>query len=135
MKLIIIKQFDDINNLLTINVKLYVDKFHNHTLKFLNNIKINFVVKFATENEMIKEYVFAIINKNMQEMKWQINLNALKKIDNIHLNFKAVYNTKKISKKHILIFALKMSNKNETHRWINDLKFCKHWMKIFYLLN
>ena len=69
MKLIIIKQFDDINNLLTINVKLYVDKFHNHTLKFLNNIKINFVVKFATENEMIKEYVFAIINKNMQEMK------------------------------------------------------------------
>ena len=69
MKLIMMKQFDDSNNLLTINLKLYADKSHNHTLKYLNSIKINFAVKLAIENEVIKEYAFAIINKNMQEVK------------------------------------------------------------------
>ena len=78
MKLIIIKQFDEASNLLKIFLKLHVNKKlnnsmkqrqHNHTLKFLDDVKINSAIRFVAEQKMAKKYTLAVVNKNMQGIK------------------------------------------------------------------
>ena len=78
MKLAIIKQFDEASNLLKVFLKLHVNKKlnnsveqrqHNHTLKFLDDVKINSAIRFVAEQEVVKEYTSAVVNKNMQNIK------------------------------------------------------------------
>lgn len=78
IKLTIIKQFDEANNLLSValgrhfNKKLddFVDqRQHNHTLEFLDDVKINSAIKSAAGQEVAKGYAPAVVNKNIQGIK------------------------------------------------------------------
>ena len=77
MKLAIIKQFDEASNLLKVFLKLHVNKKlnnsveqrqHNHTLEFLDDVKINSAIRFVAGQEMAKGYTPAVVNKNMHDV-------------------------------------------------------------------
>ena len=78
MKLVIIKQFDETNNLMNVFLKLHINKKlnesmnqrqHNHSLKFLDDVKINSVIKLIAKKKIIKKYASIVINKNIQNIK------------------------------------------------------------------
>lgn len=82
MKLAMIKQFDEAENLKTITLKCHEDKklcrFHNHTLEFMDTIKLNSAVKLAAGQEIAKGYAPSVVNRNLQGVKWQANLQHYK---------------------------------------------------------
>ena len=76
MKLAMIKQFDEANNLLSVILSLHLSKKsdvdqsqHNHTLEFLDDVKINSAIKLAAGQEVARGYAPAVVNKNMQGIK------------------------------------------------------------------
>ena len=80
MKLIMIKRFDEtIDNLIFVKLSCHINKKldfdsinqrqHNHILKFLNSIKINFVIKLNADQKVIKKYTSTAMNKNMQKIR------------------------------------------------------------------
>ena len=108
MKLMTMKQFDEAKDLVTVILNCLINKkldseidqrHHNHSLKFLNGIKINSVLKLTVDEKVAKEYTPKIVNKNMQRMKWEKNAHALKKAEKVNLNFQTVYNAEKSFKK------------------------------------
>lgn len=108
MKLAIIKQFDEANNLMSVSLGLHVNKKlndsvdqrqHNHSLEFLDDVKINSAIKLVTRQEVAKEYAAAVVNKNMQSIKWEENFEALKTADEASFNLKTVHNASKSFKK------------------------------------
>ena len=73
-----VKQFDETKNLMTMTFNCLINKkldfeidqrHHNHFLEFLNDIKINFALKFTAGEKMAKGYTSKTVNKNMQKMK------------------------------------------------------------------
>ena len=68
-----IKQFDEAENLLTVNLNSHLDKkletssdqltshTHNHTLEYLDGIKINSAFKFTAGKKVAKKYTPAVI--------------------------------------------------------------------------
>ena len=108
MKLTMIKQFDEANNLLRVTLSLHLSKKsddavdqrqHNHTLKYLDDVKINSAIKFAADQEVARGYAPAVVNKNMQGIKWEGNFEALQKAGESSLNFKTVHNADQTFKK------------------------------------
>lgn len=103
MKLVIMKQFDKSRNLLTVTLNCHTDKnqcrFHNHTLEYLDSIKINSAIKGTAGKEVAKGHASFAVNRNMQEVKWAGNLDALKDAGRSHLDLMAVHNAGKDFKK------------------------------------
>jgi hypothetical protein len=82
---------------LSCHVSKKVDDFvdqhqHNHSLKFLNDIEINSVIKLAASKEMAKGYTSDVINRNMQRFREEGNLETLKQAEELRLNREIVYN-------------------------------------------
>lgn len=77
MKLVMIKQFDETNDLMKMILNLHVNKKfddfvqrqHNHILNFFDDVKINSTIKTTTDQKMTKKYISTTINKNMQNIK------------------------------------------------------------------
>lgn len=64
MKLKLFKQHDTMIVSLHLNAKnLYYE--HKHEVEYLNVIKINFEIRLIVKNEIIKEYAFIIVNRNL----------------------------------------------------------------------
>lgn len=101
-KLLMIKQFNEDGNLFTVTLNSHLDKKstmsdedshqHSHTLEYLDNIKVNSAFKLTAGREVAKGYAPAIVNRNMQGIKWERNLNALKNAGGSHFNSETVYN-------------------------------------------
>ena len=109
-KLIMTKQFDEDGNLCTVTLNGHIDKKsatsdenshqHNHTLEYLDNIKVNSALKLTAGKKVAKSYTPAIVNQNMQRVvRWEKNLNALKDAGGSHFNSKTVYNADRSFKK------------------------------------
>ena len=105
MKLAMIKHFDESDNLLTVTLNCHVSKKndavneHNHTLEYLDTIKINSAIKLSAGQEVAKGYTPAVVNRNMQGVKYGGNLEALKIAGGLHFDLKAVHNAGKGFKK------------------------------------
>ena len=108
MKLATVKQFDEKNNLLNVIFSLHFNKKfdddidqrqHNHILQFFDDVKINFAIKQIADEEVAKKYTSTMINKNMQNIKWARNSDALKIAKKRNFNFKIVHNVSKNFKK------------------------------------
>lgn len=101
MKLALIKRFDEaIDDLISVELNCHVNKKfdseiqrqHNHTLEFLDNIKINSVIKFSAEKEIAKGYTPAAVNRNMQGVRWEGNYEVLQEAGGRNFNWETVYN-------------------------------------------
>lgn len=103
IQLVMNKQFDDSQNLLTVKLDCHTSQkssqVHNHTLEFLDSIKINSAIKLTAGKEVAKGYAPSVVNRNMQGVKWAANLETLKDAGGIHLNLKTVHNAGKDFKK------------------------------------
>ena len=66
---------------------------HNHTLGYLNTIKVNFKVKNIVATEVAKRYCLSDISKNIKDVKWAVNKKALKDARGAKLNLKKIHNT------------------------------------------
>ncbi|MCJ1267566.1 hypothetical protein MMC22_007451 [Lobaria immixta] len=65
---------------------------HNHTAEYLDTIKINSGVKVTAAAEVSKGYAPAVVNQNLQGVKWSANKVALEEAGGIHMNLKGVHN-------------------------------------------
>ena len=65
---------------------------HNHTLEYLDTIKVNLKVKNAVAAEVAKRYRPSDINRNINGVKWVANKEALKDARGAHLNLKKINN-------------------------------------------
>jgi hypothetical protein len=101
VKLVMIKRFDEMNNWLTVTLSCHVSKKvddsvdqhqHNHSLEFLDGIEINSAIKLAAGKEMAKGYTPDVINRNMQGVRGEGNLETLKQAGELRLNREIVYN-------------------------------------------
>ena len=92
MKLAMVKRFDETtDNLISVKLSCHINKKldsdsinqrqHNHTLKFLNSIKINSAIKLSADQEVAKGYTPTAMNRNMQKVRWTENYEALKQIE------------------------------------------------------
>ena len=129
MKLTIIKQFDKASNLLKIFLKMHVNKKlnnsmeqrqHNHTLEFLDDVKINSAIKFVAEQKVTKKYISIVVNKNMQDIKWKENFEILKTANEASFNLKGVHNVNKNFKKLHLNARISGAKKP----WCDQLNDC-----------
>ena len=97
MKLMMIKQFDSesSDNLLTVTLNRHEKSDcleHNHTAEYLDTIKINSDVRLIAGQEVSKGYTPAVVNRNMQGVKWSSNFDALKNAGGINMNLMTVHN-------------------------------------------
>ena len=65
---------------------------HHNTLEYLDGIKINSAIKLTAGKEVAKGYTPAVVNRNMQGIKWLGNSETLKDVGGSHFNLKAVHN-------------------------------------------
>ena len=108
MKLAIIKQFDEASNLVSVSLGLHLNKKlddsmdqrqHNHSLEFLDDVKINSAIMLVAGQEVAKGYAPAVVNKNMQGIKWEGNFEALKTAGGGSFNLQTVHNASRSFKK------------------------------------
>lgn len=97
MKLVMVKTVDEADKLLTVTFTCHINKksphrLHCHTLSELNGIKVNSALKITAGDEVAKGYGPAVINRNMQGIKWQGNAETLKNAGGIGFNLQTVHN-------------------------------------------
>lgn len=102
--LIVIKQYDEANQLALISLARRVQKSetsdeHNHTLQDVNDIKINSALKLTAGSEVAKGYRPAVIKQNMQSIKFEGKLEVLKIADGASFNLLIVHNVSRDFKK------------------------------------
>ena len=124
-KLAILKSFDDADNLLTVRLYAYAEKKldqqeHNPTLEYLDGIKINSAIKLTAGKEVAKGYTPAVVNRNMQGIKWLGNSETLKDAGGSDFNLKAVHNAS-IDFKRAHPDARVLGAKEA---WVDQLKDC-----------
>jgi hypothetical protein len=93
MKMKMSKQFNDVSELMTMQLSLHLDKKnecfeHNHIIEYVNIIKINFEVKSTVSIEIFKNYTLVVVNRNLQKIKWTINKLALNEMRDRNLTLK-----------------------------------------------
>ena len=101
MKLNMYKLFNEKNQLVLVQLvrnelkscrKKEIYYTHNHTLEYLDIIKVNSKVKNTIGTEVAKGYWSSNINKNIQEVKWAANKTALGDAGGVYLDLKRIYN-------------------------------------------
>ena len=101
MKLNMYKLFDEKNQLVSVQLvrnelksrgKEEICYTHNHTLEYLDIIKINSKVKNTVGTEVAKGYRPSDINRNIQGVKWAANKTALGDAGGAHLDLKGIHN-------------------------------------------
>ena len=65
---------------------------HNHTLEYLDTIKVNLKVKNTVAIEVAKGYRPSDINRNIKGIKWAANKEALRDGGGAHLYLKKIHN-------------------------------------------
>lgn len=129
MKLAMIKQFDEINELLAVTLSCHVNKKlddsvnqlqHNHILEAVDNIKINSAIRLTAGKEVAKGYTPGDVNRNMQGIRWEGNLEALKQAGGSNFNFQTVYNAGRSFKKQNPDARIQGARES----WINQLNSC-----------
>ena len=85
MKMIMAKQFDTTNKLLKVTLSLHKDKksgcfIHNHSLDYIDSIRLNREVQSTAGQEVAKGYAPAAVNRNLQGVKWAGYRDALKEM-------------------------------------------------------
>ena len=129
IKLAMIKQFDEINELLTVTLSRHVNKKlddsvnqlqHNHILEVVDNIKINSAIRLTAGKEVAKGYTPGDVNRNMQGVRWEGNLEALKQAGGSNFNFQTVYNAGRSFKKQNPDARIQGARES----WINQLNSC-----------
>ena len=68
------------------------DLEHNHTMNYIDRTKINDVIDFVLKQKIEKSYVFVVVNKNIQNVKWKTNRVVLNAIDENVLTLKSMHN-------------------------------------------
>ena len=103
MILVMTKHFDQDNQLLSISfdAKKKPDFLnqHNHILQEVDDIKINFALKATIDEEVAKEYHPVVINRNMQDIKFERNFEALKIVDEASFTLLTMHNVSRSFKK------------------------------------
>lgn len=109
IKLAMIKRFDEAtDNLVFVVLSCHINKKldshinqrqHNHSLEFLDNIKINSALKITAGQEVVKGYTPAAVNRNMQGVRWEGNFEALQQAGGQSFNWETVYNAERNFKK------------------------------------
>ncbi len=65
---------------------------HNHSLEYLDAIKVNLKVKNTVAAEVAKGYRPSDINRNIKGVKWAANKKALEDAGDVHLDLKKIHN-------------------------------------------
>ena len=92
MRLKMLKQYED-DVLQMVSIKRHGACLeHNHTLEYLDAIKINDGVKSAVGGEVSRGYRVADINRNLQGVRFEENREALLEAGGQHVNLKAIHN-------------------------------------------
>ena len=99
MKLKLSKHYTDStgSELMTVVLSLHLDRKnpcseHNHTAEYVDILKINSGVKNTAATEVSKGYAPAVVNRNLQGVKWSANKTALEEAGGIHMDLKRVHN-------------------------------------------
>ena len=101
MKLNIYKLWNEKNQLVSVELsrnelksrgKEEVCYTHNHTLEYLNIIKVNSKLKNSVGTEVAKGYRPSDINRNIKEVKWAANKAVLGDAGGAHLDLKGIHN-------------------------------------------
>ena len=98
IKLKMIKQFSLKHpiTLQSVNISLHTDKnscsTHNHTLDFIDTLKINSYIMNAVGEQVAQGYEVSWVHRILQGVKWSANLKALELAGGVHLDLKAVHN-------------------------------------------
>ncbi len=67
---------------------------HNHSLEYLDTIKVNLKVKNTVAAEVAKGYRPSDINRNIKGVKWAANKKALEDARGVHLDLKKIHNAR-----------------------------------------
>ena len=98
MKMKMVKHYSSFDRsiLVLIVLSLHEDKAHcvthNHTLDFMNAIKINSFVMGVVDEQITQEYEIAWVHRVLKGVKWTVNLNALEAAEDKYLNLMRVHN-------------------------------------------
>ena len=93
MKLKKMFQYDAFDFLQSVNIMFMKKcKKHNHDLNYVDQTKINDDVQNVFDKEIRKDYKFAHISKNIQNVKFEINHVVFKTTKDLIMNLKIVHN-------------------------------------------
>ncbi len=92
-----VKEFDTEIKLQKVIISLHIDKkspysSHNHIFDYRNSIKLNSAIRSVASQEVAKDYIPTVVNRNFQGVKWAGNCDALKDAGETYLDLKAVHN-------------------------------------------
>lgn len=127
MKMVMAKEFDTKIELQKVTISLHTDRkspcsSHNHTFDYSDSIKLNSAVWLTAGQEVAKGYTPAVVNRNLQGVKWAGNRDALKEAGGTYLDLKAVHNAGGDFKKTNPDIRMKGS-KEEWEIQLNDCQF------------
>ena len=114
-------QYDETNALKHIIISsLNNCKKYNYNINYTNQIVINVDVKFVLIEKIFKNYKLVHINKNIQNVKWNVNYIVFKTINDLNMSLKIVHNV------DVEFFRVNL----DFYRcdidlfWINQIKVC-----------